>query len=317
MGIFRRGPKRDQRDAPRDPEYAFFSVDEGARFRAIVRESFAELGLEVTVFADMVTDDSGRRFGLGNLAALCHNDRRGPRVWPLLAREHIGAVLRTLDGPSPLETLPAEEIRERLYPRLVTPDAVDPETFRYARVAAPGLLEVLALDLPESVMTLADHALVPLGDARELRGRALLNLRDLPVERHEVVRHADVRFDVLVGDSFFTAARVLVLDELVERVTGEPLTADGALVAMPFRHQLAFHAIRDSGVIPALNGMAGFAAAGHEDAVGPISPYVYWWRDGVLTQLSRKDGDGLLITVGEEFQDVLERLVPDQAGEER
>ena len=137
------------------------------------------------------------------------------------------------------------------------------------------------------------------------------------MERHEVVRHADVRFDVLVGDSFFTAARVLVLDELVERVTGKPLTADGALVAMPFRHQLAFHAIHDAGVIPALNAMASFAASGYADTPGAISPYVYWWRDGVLTQLSRKDGDGLLITVGEEFQDVLERLVPDQAGEER
>ncbi|MFE7953105.1 hypothetical protein [Streptomyces sp. NPDC057426] len=60
MGFFRRSPKRGRRDAPRDPEFSFFSADEGARFRAQVREAFAEQGLEVTVYPDMVSDSAGR-----------------------------------------------------------------------------------------------------------------------------------------------------------------------------------------------------------------------------------------------------------------
>ncbi|AXG80975.1 hypothetical protein [Streptomyces paludis] len=309
MGLFRRGPKRDSRDTPRDPAFSFFSVDEAALFRGQVREAFAEQGLEVTLYADMVTDSAGRQFGLGNLAAVCHNDDRGPRVWGDLARRHAGMVLRTMDGPSALETLPPERIRAQLYPRVISEDSLDPQAFGYARSVAPGLYEVLALDLPESVMMLTDEALEPLGEIRQLRDRALNNLRGLPVEGRETVKEAGgTRFEVIVGDSFYTASRVLALESVVRHVTGEWIPPDGALVAMPFRHQLAFHVIRDATVIPSLGSMAAFAASGFEDTPGAISPYVYWWRGGTLTQLSAKDGDELRITVGEDFHELLERL---------
>ncbi|MER8003515.1 hypothetical protein [Streptomyces sp. NPDC095613] len=312
MRLFRRGPKRDGRDTPRDPAFSFFSVHEAALFRRQVREAFAEHGLEVTVYADMVTDSAGRQFGLGNLAAVCHNDDRGPRVWGDLARRHAGMVLRTMDGPSALDTLPPEQIRAQLYPRVISEDGLDPQTFGYARSVAPGLYEVLALDLPESVMMLTDEALEPLGDIQQLRDRALGNLRDLPVEGRETVKDSGgTRFEVVLGDSFYTASRVLALDTVVRQVTGQRIPPEGALVAMPFRHQLAFHVIRDTTMIPSLNAMASFAASGYEDTPGAISPYVYWWRGGSLTQLSDEDedGDGLRIVVGEEFQELLERLV--------
>ncbi|MEU1277080.1 hypothetical protein [Streptomyces sp. NPDC005805] len=312
MGWFRRGPKRDGQDGPRDAEFAYFSAAEGARFRGLVREQFAEHGLEVTVYADMVTDSSGRQFGLGNLAAVCHNDDRGPRVWPGLVHRHIGMVLRTMDAPSALDTLPAEQIRAQLYPRVVGAEGLDPEHFAYARTVAPGLFEILALDLPESVMMLTDEALAPLGDLPYLREQAFYNLRGLPVEAHETIRDAEgMRFEVVLGDSFYTASRVLALDAVVRQVTGKELGKDGALVAMPFRHQLAFHAIHDTGMIRALNGMAAFAAGGFEDTPGAISPYVYWWRDGTFTQLSDRDEEsgGLKIVVDGDFQELLERLV--------
>ncbi|MBT2364137.1 hypothetical protein J7E88_02025 [Streptomyces sp. ISL-10] len=317
MGLFRRGPKRDGRDAPRDPEFAFFSAGEGTRFRGLVREAFAEAGLEVTVYSDMVSDSAGRQFGLGNLAAVCHNDERGPRAWPELVRQHVGMVLRTMDAPSALETLPTEQIRAQLYPRVVGAEGLDPKSFAYARTLAPGLFEILALDLPESVMMLTDEALEPLGDLPYLRDQALYNLRGLPIEAHETVADDEgMRFEVVLGDSFYTASRVLALESLVRQVTGEELTADGALVAIPFRHQLAFHAIHDTGMILALNAMASFAATGYEDTPGAISPYVYWWRAGTLTQLSDRDedGDGLRIMVGDEFHELLERLVTEESG---
>ncbi|WP_338673692.1 hypothetical protein V1460_11770 [Streptomyces sp. SCSIO 30461] len=312
MGLFRRGPRRDGDDVPRDEEFAFFSVGEAARFRGQVREAFAEQGLEVTVYSDVVTDSSGRQFGLGNLAAVCHNDDRGPRVWPEVIRGHVTTVLRTMDAPSALDTLPPEQIRAQLYPRVIGSDGLDPSAFGYARHLAPGLCEVLALDLPESVMMLTDEALEPLGRIEELRERAMANLRGLPVEGHEVVEDAGgMRFDVVVGDSFYTASRVLALDTLAHQISGRHITADGALVALPFRHQVAFHVIRDAGIIPSLNGMAAFAASGYADTPGAITPYVYWWRDGTLTQLSDRteDGEGLRIVVNGDFQDLLERLI--------
>ncbi|MFI7102514.1 hypothetical protein ACIBK8_24520 [Streptomyces sp. NPDC050161] len=313
MGLFRRGPKRDPRALARDEEFAFFSDREGGVFRSQVRQAFAERGLEVTVYAGTVTDSGGRQFGLGNLAAVCHHDRRGERCWPVLIRDHVGKVLRTMDGPQPLEILSEDEIRACLYPRVVAEDTLPAsDAFRYGREPATGLREVLALDLPDAVQMLSEDSLLDVGDIAELRIRAMNNLRALPVEGHETVRRGDgAAFEVLLGDSFFTASRVLVLDELVERIMGTGLTGNGALVAMPFRHQLAFHPIHDAQVIPALQAMAQFAAAGHEDAAGAISPNVFWWRHGRLTPLSEPDGGGLRVVVNGDFQNMLERLVDD------
>ncbi|MFC7218410.1 hypothetical protein ACFQLX_09545 [Streptomyces polyrhachis] len=311
MGVFRwgRGERRDGRAAPRDTAFEFFSATEGALFRRSVREAFAEHGLEVTLYAEHAVDDTGREFGLNNLAASCHHDERGVRLWPQLVRRHISVLLRTLDGPSALETMAPEQLLGRVYPRVVESALVERGPFDYARQLTPGLSEVLALDLPESVMLLNDEALDPLGGAAALRAQAVRNLRELPVEGHEAVDQGDgQRFHVVMGDSFFTASRVLLLDELVQRVTGRPLGPDGALVAMPFRHQLVFHPIEDIHVIPSLGGMARYAAAGHEDAVGPVSPHIYWWRGGLLTQLSEMAEGTVTVTVGVDLQQVLERL---------
>ncbi|MQY15533.1 hypothetical protein SRB5_57150 [Streptomyces sp. RB5] len=300
---------------PRDDAFEFFSVHEGALFRRTVREAFAEHGLEVTLYAQHAADNTGRQFGLGNLAATCHHDDRGRRLWPQLIRRHISVLLRTLDGPSALDTMPAEQLLRRVYPRIVDSDLLDRGHFGYARPLTPGLCEVLALDLPDSVMLLNDESLEPLGGVHALRAQAVRNLRSLPVEGHEAVEQDDgQRFHVVMGDSFFTASRVLVLDELVQQVTGRPLGPDGALVAMPFRHQLVFHPIEDISVIASLGGIARYAAAGHEDAVGPVSPHLFWWRAGELVQLSELDEGTLTVTVGADFQDVLERLAEQAEG---
>ncbi|MGR7002946.1 hypothetical protein ACU686_41515 [Yinghuangia aomiensis] len=71
MGLFRRGPKRDPRDTPRDPAFEFLSESEGRMLRGLTREAFAERGLEVTVFADHMTDSAQRNYNLYNLAAGC------------------------------------------------------------------------------------------------------------------------------------------------------------------------------------------------------------------------------------------------------
>jgi hypothetical protein len=84
---------------------------------------------------------------------------------------------------------------------------------------------------------------------------------------------------------------------------------------MPFRHQLAFHVLRDASVVPALQTLVGFAANGYSDGVGPLSPFVYWWREGELRQLSHADADGALrVEVDAEFGAVLEELLGPEEG---
>ncbi|MFJ9423220.1 hypothetical protein [Streptomyces sp. NPDC101249] len=314
MWNLQRAPRRDRRDAPRDPEYAFFSVDEGSLFRARVRETFAELGLEVTVDRAVAADSAGRHFGLTHLASLCHHDPGGRPRWPRRIRAHLTELLRAVDGPSPLEALSATQLRARLHPWVVARDDVGPGSVRprHARDVAPGLCEVLALDLDDRVLPLTDDLLAPLGDLGGLRERALGNLRALPVESHTVLRgEGGIRFDVVRCRSPFTSSRALTLDTLVHDVTGDQLGPDGALVAMAHRHQLAFRAIgsrRDTSLVGTLNALSAFARADFAGAVRPVSPDVHWWHQGVLTRLVRHDAGRPEFTEDGAFEKLARRL---------
>ncbi|MCX5263175.1 hypothetical protein [Streptomyces sp. NBC_00199] len=308
--MFGRGQRRDGVEQPRDREFTYLSEAEAARLRVLVCDAFAERGIEVTVESGRVTTGSGWRFGLTNLAAVCHNDRRGPRRWPALVDQHVDRAVRSMDGPQALKALPHEQVLTRLHPRFIPGEPRLLKAFGYGPPSVPGLLEVLALDLPETVdMLTADH-LADLGDLTALRERAFQNLRAVRVDRHERVKdRSGARFDVLMGDSYFVASLALVLDEVVRRYGKDAPTPDGILVALPHRHQLAFHVIRDGDLVPSLNLMARFAAAGHEESPGALSPAVFWWHDGEFAQVATVDGASEHLKLTEEGVALMARVV--------
>jgi hypothetical protein len=311
MGLFRRG--RRGPGSPPDEVLTFMPAEQANRLRALMRESFAEAGLEVTVYADHLVDAAGREFGVGNLARACHNDERGERAWPQIVRDHVGRVLRSLDAPSPFETFTPEQVRANTWPRLYEAANLSrPEDFRYATETAPGLVEVLNLDLPESVAFFTDDNVAQFGPYPVLRAAALANLRTLPVEEYQVLRDGEVSVHVLTGESLFVATLVLLLPEVLARY-GEPVPErHGVLVATPFRHQLAFHPIRDASVLPSLTALARFADAGYTEGVGGISPHVYWWRDGELRQITTQHEDGIVIEMDDDFAEVLTEVIPEE-----
>ncbi|MFD0364475.1 hypothetical protein ACFQZZ_23800 [Nocardia sp. GCM10030253] len=312
VGLFRDVPQRDSAEMPRDAAFGFLSEGEGSRLRATVYRAFAERGYEVTVFGTHVTDDSGNEFGLFNIAAACHNATAGPEVWSELIERHVELVLRSIDSTDERASMPTDELWSLLYPKMVGDDQLNTggDEYSYAPELSPGLHAALALDMPDSVHTLPWQSLTDIGDLEQVRARAMDNLRALPIDQHDVIEDEDgTQFDVVVGDSYLTASWALLLDELVAKVGGAPLGDDGALLAVPFRHLVAFHAIEGPRLIPSLNAMAGFAAAEYADQPGSISPYVFWWRRGRWTQLTRIDDEGLAIVVDEEFHEVLERMV--------
>lgn len=309
VGIFRRSERRDGVDQPRDGEFAFLSEAEGAKLRALVRVAFAERGIEVTVEPGRVTTGTGWRFGLGNLAAVCHKDSRGPRSWPTLVGDHVTTVIHSMDGPQALRALPREQLLAQLYPRLIPGDPATLKAFGYGRPSVPGLLEVLALDLPKTVDMLTADSLAELGDLTALRDRAFDNLRAVRVDKHKVVREKDgTQVDLLAGGSYFIASLALVLDEVVRRHIKGAAAPDGILVALPHRHQLAFHVVRDRSVAPSLQALARFAAAGHVGSPGALSPSVFWWREGSFTQVATQNSSGLHITLTQEAMDLTARL---------
>ncbi|MDR2984882.1 MAG: hypothetical protein LBV34_08575 [Nocardiopsaceae bacterium] len=301
--------KSPDRSPDRDGHLTFLTPDEADLVRSLVREAFAEHGREVTVFADHVQDDQGAQFGLWNVAAACRNEPRGQAAWARVVANHVRRVLDTTEEDV-FEGLTADQVAARTYARLLSADSVpEPGWFSYAREIAPGLLEVLAFDLPETVVMLSDETVARFGGAVALREAGLANLRALPVEHQEQISVPDGgHFQVLLGESAYTASRVLVMSELLAQMFG-PVTAPyGVLAAVPNRSQAVLHVIRDETFVLSINHMTRFALAGASDSPGPLSPNVYWWRADTWQQVSYFDNEKITVRLDNELGDVLEQL---------
>jgi hypothetical protein len=271
----------------------------------MVRAVLAETGVEVTVYADYAEDARNRQFGLGNLAAVCHNEGRDERAWRKIIEKHVQAIMSGMEQ-SPFQTMLPSDIFAATYLRLMPAEDVRPN-MSYARPVGPDLAEVFNLDLPETVAYFTDAHVASLGyDA--LREAGLSNLRAVPVDDHRTLERGGGTIEVLLGESMFTASLLLVLEHVLDRYGLKADPGLGVFVGVPNRHQLDFHVAADARAIPSLNTLAAFTAAGYRDSAGVVSPSVYWWRPSGLRRISTLTPDGPRIEVDTELQSVLETL---------
>lgn len=295
-----------------DPAFAFMSTADAREVRSLVREAFAEHGLEVTVFADHVQDIAGRPFGLWNVMASCRNDERGRTAWPAVARDHVRKILASTATPDLFGSLTAEEATRRTYVRLYETASIPDLGVHSYREFAPGLVELLALDLPEAVAVYPRQAVERLGGWATLRKHGMVNLaseRDDQRRLEQIEGPQGGRFHLLLGPSVYTASQALRMPDLAAELTGEEPGEFGWVMSVPNRNQLTWHMIRDINAVLAINAMAVFARLGHSDAPGPLSPHVYWWDGSGYQQLTETGPAGdVRVVVSAEFQAVLERL---------
>ncbi|UWX96880.1 hypothetical protein N2K95_14775 [Arthrobacter zhaoxinii] len=286
------------------------SASTAHEFRMLAREVFAELGLEVGIYPDHAEDSSGRKYGFWNIAAICNPEPR--TVWRSLIAAHLQRLLTGFDGPDPFDIVPPAEIPARTFARLYEESALPPLDGHPHREFAPGVIEMLALDLPDTVATFRHENARTFGGWEALRQQGIANLRALKVERLETLTPpGGGSFSALIGSSFYTASRAILLPSLATELTGKRVRGEfGWLMSVPNRHQVAWHVIEDSSVIGAVNGMASFTAAGYSDSPGPVSPHVYWWNGTGYEQLTEVSDEGTVrIRVGQGFQAVLESVM--------
>ena len=307
MALFsRRPPTPSTPSTPPDETFTYWDQETADEFRALVRTVFAEIGSEVQVFADHVVNADGTRFGLGNLAAVCHNDDRGRRAWREIVTDHVRRISAAMTATSEFETMSDADILAGTFCR-VMPTAEVLAKMSYAIEVAPGVSRVFNLDLPQTVRYFQDEQVDHFGEDT-LLAAGMANLRTVQIDDHERLEHNGGTVDVLMAESLFTASLILVLDEIVPRY-GHTIDPElGVFVGMPFRHQLCFHVPRDETAAPSLHLLAGFAATGNRDSAGPVSPSVFWWRPQSLERISIPDDDGIRIEVGPELGDLLNRV---------
>jgi hypothetical protein len=262
-----------------DDHLTYFTVLEAEEFRRLVERSFAAAGHDVSVYGDRIEDRDGTTLGLWNIGHLCAGADHAE--WPGLIADHVALVT---SPPRDLGELTDDELERSLYLRLADAASVpDPHGLGHARVVAPGLLEVLAVDLGDAVVTPSREALGDRGALGDQLGRARANLLSLLAAdepRAEVVGERGTgRFASVTDPSFFTASLALLLPETLRRFTGEEHGGRGTLVAVPGRHRLLYRPVDAPDAGEALRRMFDAARIDYRDAPGALSPNVFWVRN--------------------------------------
>jgi len=283
----------------------FFSRDEHERFRAALHAemrsrswTFDEEEDGLVVHPPAFEQDE--EFGLANLAQMCR--LAGEHAWPEVIRDHFTNLLRAREEDTP-ELDAWETARPLLKLRLFGPQTVLPDhvvTYPVAR----GLMATLALDLPTTVRILNRATTDAWPPVDELYRVALENTLEEPAPDVSVLRETEAPTTFLSGDSMFVASHVLALPRVVD-LAG----ASGAFVAVPNRHALIVHAIRDARAVPALYGMVAMAHDLHRDGPGSIIPTVYWWHAGAMSPIEASfDGKQVNVTPPDGLNELLDSV---------
>jgi hypothetical protein len=226
--------------------------------------------------------DHDEALSLLNLAQLCH--AAGQEHFPRVIQSHFDALVAGRKDRLLADTLAGDltaarpHLKVRLYPR---------ETFRgdaeqfIVRDVADDLCGVLCFDLPSNVVTVNAESLERWKcNPDEVWYQALANLRRTEKAAVDNVDVGGATLRAMTGDSFFIASNLLLLGDFLE---DEPEW--GALAAVPNRHTLVFHPIRDASALRAIDAMVVMASGMCAEGPGSISPNLFWWRDGVLKTL--------------------------------
>ena len=285
MPLLKRRP-----EAVYDESLTYFTTTQAGEFRRLVARSFAAVGRDVDVYADRIEDRGGTTIGLWNIGALCAG--AAAEEWPQLIDDHVRLVATPARA---LADVGDDELIAGLCLRLVDIGAVpDPDRLAYARLVAPGLLEVLAVDLGEAVATPSREELGARGTLGGLIALGRDNLRRLL--DGDAVRVAPVgpegrgRYTAVTGESVFTASLALILAETMGRLTDDDDWGRGALVAVPTRHRLLYRPVDAPDARLALRHMLQAAFLEFHGPAGRLSPDVFWVRKERWVQVTSSAG---------------------------
>lgn len=279
--------------------------DEFADLERIALKAFARAGRRGELMHDpddpfnthLVTEAG--TFGFANLYVALRNS--APRDRVRLARDHVSSVVgaAALEAPN----LDDEEMLARLRSRLMSRDVLALMPLEYARPFAPGVVEVLCVDLPQTVQLLGDPAVAGRDvDSMYSRGRA--NLRHESFGR----AHVDPSLTFLEGPSLFVASQLVRPGFAAEVIGPAP---HGWVFAIPDRHTLAFHVIDGPESVVSISRLAEMMGSLDRDnrPGGLVSASVFYTDDRNVQQISMMDADGAWgIHADGAFLDALNRM---------
>jgi hypothetical protein len=286
-------------------------------FLLAFREACAAQGWQVVRWkGDSVecTDPAGKEqvIGLENLFRRAR--QAGRSQWPELVSE----FLATVGAIDPDEHLPEhlDDVANRLLVRVGQGviQMPDDATVWSQPLGETSLHVSLVVDYPNRMCYVTEQLIQDSGlpGSRWLE-TALTNLQArTPADSLEIIDEESGLWMCSVGDAY-DSSRALLLDRLLPEQA-----ADGYFVSLPGRDALFVLPV-DARGLGQVHLLKMLAQKNYQSAPYPISAEVYWVRGGVWRVFPiHVKNDAITIEPPEEFQDVLERLMPEEGspGEE-
>ncbi len=253
-------------------------------FYRLVEEHFAAKGKAVSIHDGVATvsgEGEPNELGLQNLSQLCA--QTDEKEWPEFIARHFDAFAASEEDEKRIlaHIEDYEQIKDRLAVRIMPRyDEVPPETL-VCREDLEGTFTTLVFDLPTTIRSVHadEEKRWPVG-LSAVWAQALENTRSLTHPQIEEVDFGGVMVKVISSDDSYVTTHALWLQEHPDW-----LGPRGALVAVPHRHALLVYAIRDMGVVMAIEKLVIAATGMEEEGPGSITANLYWYHDGRFLNL--------------------------------
>jgi hypothetical protein len=180
--------------------------------------------------------------------------------------------------------LATEALRVRIYPESALADPPGMRDALLTRTLAPGLVETVVIDKPDSIVPL-NRVDIGRRPENQVFGAALHAslYREPHYAKVEEVQGVPI---IHIGETHrYIGSRIHMLNSVLGPAPY------GALVSFPIPEYLMVHKIGDVHVIAAMEAIQALTRAHVENGENALTPQVFWWRPGAYEQLP--EGQGL------------------------
>jgi len=212
-----------------------------------------------------------------------------------LVMQHVDSMVEARNQPD-LTTLSDDELSTMVRTRIVNRDMTEQIGAKYSIRVAADLVALLCVDFPTHVAWVNDTQL----EGRNVDDLFATGMQNTLAEAVDEVQHTESGITVIVGDSLFTASKVLGMQQLLtEHLKPAP---HGVLFGVPNRHLIFALPLADMSSVAAAGTLATMIAQqanDQENPGGPLSPDVFIWRAGRIERAGGVNPDGTVQMIGD------------------
>lgn len=282
---------------PEIPNWASaFDEKEYSTFRSELDSYFDKLNVDYKI-GDGVIEISENIFGFGilgltNVLQFCKQEK--PSHYRHIISDHFDSMLRAHKFDDEFNKIVSdfEKIKQYIGVRLYDNEYVANigQKLTIGQNFAGDIYSMVVFDLPDSVINIKPEQTDKWNKTNE--ELFTIGINNIKAKYPFSISQENFgEFDIwfIQGEHFFTANIVFEFENRKELIGSK-----GSLIGLPHRHSAIIYPIENLEVVKAINGIIPTIYGMNQEGPGSLSNKLFWYRDGIYTELPYKFEDGKL-----------------------